>query len=198
MQQNHLTPEYFELAKEKRLSIKKHTPIVVLFTGLSGSGKSTIARALELYLLEKQIHTMCLDGDNLRSGLNSDLDFTILHRNENLRRVGEVCKLMLDAGIVVIVSFIAPLKANRDLIRDTVGSDCFIEVFIDTPLLTCEERDVKGLYALARAGKLKNFTGIGSPYEVPKNPDLHIRTKEIKAESAAVKIADYIMPMIQP
>ena len=146
------------------------------FTGLSGSGKSTIANALEKALHERGIRTYVLDGDNVRHGLNSDLGFTDADRVENIRRIGEVAKLMVDAGIVVLTAFISPFRAERDMVRELFAEDEFVEIFVDTPLEIAEARDPKGLYQKARRGEIPNFTGIGSPYEVPLNPDLHIHT----------------------
>ncbi len=165
-----------EVTREHRAKLKNQKPVVVWMTGLSGSGKSTIANALEKKLFQMNLHTFILDGDNIRLGLNKDLGFTDTDRVENIRRVGQVAKLMTDAGLIVIVAFISPFQSDRDLVRQMIGKKEFIEVFVDTPLSVAEDRDVKGLYAKARAGKLKNFTGIDSPYETPKNPDIHIKT----------------------
>jgi len=165
-----------------------HKGAVLWFTGLSGSGKSTIANHLELQLHQRGIATYVLDGDNVRHGLNRDLGFTEADRVENIRRVSEVAKLMVDAGLVVIVSFIAPFAAERRMARDLFDGGEFIEVFVDAPLEVCEQRDVKGLYAKARAGKLLNFTGIDSPYEVPESPEIHLRTAQLDVEHCVSRI----------
>jgi bifunctional enzyme CysN/CysC len=161
-------------------------------TGLSGSGKSTIANLLEARLHDLSRHTYLLDGDNVRHGLNRDLGFTEVDRVENIRRVGELSKLMVDAGLITIVSFISPFQSERRMVRDLLGAGEFIEVFVDTPLEICEQRDPKGLYRRARAGEIENFTGISSDYEAPQSPDLHIRTTECSPEEAAERILRYL------
>jgi len=166
------------LSKEERAKQKKQKPCVLWFTGLSGSGKSTLANTLESKLYEMGYHTYLLDGDNLRYGLNNDLGFDGKSRNENIRRVGELCKLFVDSGLVVIATFISPFQKDRDFVRDLLQKDEFIEIFVDTPLETCEQRDPKGLYKKARLGEIKNFTGIDSPYEVPLNPEFQIAYSE--------------------
>jgi bifunctional enzyme CysN/CysC len=165
-----------EINKEARSALKLQHAQCIWLTGLSGSGKTTIANLLEKRLHAEGIHTYLLDGDNVRHGLNRDLGFTEADRVENIRRVAEVARLMVDAGLAVIVSFISPFRADRDMARNLFGSDEFNEVFVDTPLEECERRDVKGLYSKARRGELKNFTGIDSPYEPPKNPQVHLLT----------------------
>lgn len=154
-------------------------PTCVWFTGLSGSGKSTLANLLEQRLFDQGKHTYLLDGDNLRNGLNSDLGFTDKDRVENIRRVGEVARLMVDAGLVVIVSFISPFESDRRMARQLFAPGEFVEVYVETPLHECEKRDVKGLYAKARRGEIKNFTGIDSPYEPPQTPDLRLQTTQL-------------------
>ena len=168
--------------KALRSQLKGQTPKVLWFTGLSGSGKSTLANALEQRLHELGYHTYLLDGDNVRHGLNRDLGFQEEDRAENIRRVGEVSKLMLDAGLIVLVSFISPFKSARQQVRELMNPGEFIEVFVDTPIEVCEERDPKGLYKLAREGKLPNFTGIASPYEPPDNPELILNTHQMSLE----------------
>ena len=153
-----------------------HKPACLWFTGLSGSGKSTLANLLEKRLNAEGRHTYLLDGDNIRHGLNRDLGFTEADRVENIRRVAEVARLMTDAGLIVIVSFISPFQAEREFARSLFEPDEFYEIFVDTPLALCEQRDPKGLYAKARRGELKNFTGIDSSYELPKSPELHLDT----------------------
>lgn len=165
-----------EVNKKAHAALKTQTPAVLWFTGLSGSGKSTVANALEKILHAKGRHTYLLDGDNVRHGLNRDLGFTAEDRVENIRRVAEVAKLMADAGLIVLVSFISPFRSERRLAREMMDDGEFIEIFIDTPIEVCAERDPKGLYKKARAGEIENFTGITSPYEAPENPDLHLHT----------------------
>lgn len=173
-----------ELNKATRSAQKKQTPKCVWFTGLSGSGKSTIANLLEKRLYQENKHTYLLDGDNVRHGLCRDLGFTEVDRVENIRRVSEVAKLMVDAGLIVLVSFISPFRSERRMARELFSEDEFIEVFVDTDLEECERRDVKGLYAKARSGDLANFTGIDSPYEPPESPEVHIPTTALSPEAA--------------
>ncbi len=182
----HLQP--MDITQDQRSKIKNQKPAVIWMTGLSGSGKSTIANAVEKKLLQMKRHTFILDGDNVRNGLNKDLGFTDADRIENIRRVGHVAKLMTDAGLIVIVAFISPFQSERDMVRQMMDLNEFVEVFIDTPLSVAEERDVKGLYAKARSGNLKNFTGIDSPYEIPKHPDIHIKTVDLTIDEAAEQI----------
>lgn len=159
--------------REKLLNQKAR---LIWFTGLSGSGKSTLAVQLEAILHAKGYTTYLLDGDNIRAGINKDLTFTDADRIENIRRIGEVCKLMLDSGIIVLSAFISPFQSDREQVKKIVGPENYMEVFVDTPLEVCEQRDVKGLYKKARTGAIKNFTGIDSVYEIPKKPDLIIQT----------------------
>lgn len=161
--------------KAARSAQKGHKPALLWFTGLSGSGKSTLAGALEAELMQRGIHTYLLDGDNVRHGLCSDLGFATADRQENLRRVGEVAKLMVDAGLVVLAAFVSPYRAERAAIRARLPEGEFIEVFVDTPLSECELRDPKGLYKKARAGEIKHFTGIDDPYEAPDQADIHLQ-----------------------
>ncbi|CDH24215.1 adenylyl-sulfate kinase [Xenorhabdus bovienii] len=162
------------LDRKQREAVNGHPALVIWFTGLSGSGKSTLAGALEQALFSRGIRTYLLDGDNLRHGLCSDLGFSETERRENIRRIGEVSKLMVDAGLVVLTAFISPHRAERQKLRELMGEDRFIEVFVDTPLAICEARDPKGLYKKARAGELLNFTGIDSAYEAPEQPDIYL------------------------
>jgi bifunctional enzyme CysN/CysC len=180
-----------DVDKTARARAKGQKPSVLWFTGLSGSGKSTIANLVEKRLHAEGRHTYLLDGDNVRHGLNRDLGFTDADRVENIRRVTEVAKLMADAGLIVMVSFISPFRAERRMARELMGGD-FIEVFVDTPLELAAERDPKGLYKKAFAGELKNFTGVDSPYEAPENPDIRIETAGQSAEDAATRIVDYL------
>ena len=181
-----------DVTKQSRGEQKGQQPRLVWFTGLSGSGKSSIANILEKKLQSIGRHTITLDGDNVRHGLNRDLGFTKADRVENIRRVGETSKLMVDAGLICIASFISPFEAERLMVRKLVDEGEFVEVFIDTPLAVCEERDVKGLYAKARTGELTNFTGISSPYESPENPEIRIDTTQVSAEEAADIILNYL------
>ncbi len=183
-----------DISREHHASMKNQTPRVLWFTGLSGSGKSTIANEVEKKLALMNRHTFLLDGDNVRHGLNKDLGFTEADRIENIRRIGEVAKLMTDAGLIVLTAFISPFRAERQMVRNMLKEHEFIEIFVDTPLEVAEQRDVKGLYKKAREGKLKNFTGIDSPYEAPDNPDIVVNTVEMTAEEAA----DYIIKQILP
>ena len=182
-----------DVTKKSRAMQKTQTPKLIWFTGLSGSGKSSIANVLEQKLQAMGRHTISLDGDNVRHGLNRDLGFTTTDRVENIRRVGEVGKLMVDAGLICIASFISPFAAERSMVRGLVESGEFIEVFVDTPLEICEQRDVKGLYAKARSGELTNFTGISSPFEAPEAAEIRIDTTEVSIEDAADLIIDYIV-----
>jgi bifunctional enzyme CysN/CysC len=171
--------------KSLRARMKHQTPCILWFTGLSGSGKSTIARALEARLTGAGYHTYMLDGDNLRHGINRDLGFTDADRVENIRRAGEVAKLFVDSGLIVLCALISPFRAERHAVRDLVDDDEFFEIFVETPLEECVRRDPKGLYSKAMSGTLKNFTGVGSPYEVPEHPDLTLHTMEASAEALA-------------
>ena len=177
-----------DVNRRSRSAIKHQRACVLWFTGLSGSGKSTIANLVEKRLHANGRHTYLLDGDNVRHGLNKDLGFTDADRVENIRRVAEVARLMVDAGLVTLVSFISPFRAERQMARDLLGPGEFFEVFIDTPLAEAERRDPKGLYRKARAGELRNFTGIDSPYEAPSAPEIRIDTTELSAELAAERI----------
>lgn len=181
-----------DVSKESRAKQKLQIPKIIWFTGLSGSGKSSIANILEKKLQSLGKHTITLDGDNIRHGINRDLGFTDADRVENIRRVGEVAKLMLDSGLICIASFISPFESERKMVRSLVAENEFIEVFVDTPLSVCEQRDVKGLYAKARSGEIPNFTGISSPFEQPSNPEIRIDTTNTSAEEAADQIIEFI------
>jgi len=182
-----------DIGRKQRADLKNQKPALLWFTGLSGSGKSTIANLVEKKLYRMNRHTFLLDGDNVRHGLNKDLGFTEADRIENIRRVGEVAKLMTDSGLIVITAFISPFQAERDMVRAMLPEGDFIEVFIDTPLRVAESRDVKGLYKKARSGGLKNFTGIDSPYEAPRDPEIRIDTQAMTAEQAADLIIDRLL-----
>ena len=179
-----------DVQKDSRAAQKHQQPKVLWFTGLSGSGKSTIANLVEKKLHAMGNHTYLLDGDNVRHGLNKDLGFTDVDRVENIRRIGEVAHLMVDSGLIVLTAFISPFRAERNMVREMLGEDEFIEVFVETPLEVCEQRDIKGLYKKARAGELKNFTGIDSPYEVPENAEIHVNTVDNTAAEAAEFIVE--------
>jgi bifunctional enzyme CysN/CysC len=181
-----------EVDKDARARQNGHRPCVLWMTGLSGSGKSTIANVVERELHALGARTSLLDGDNVRHGLNKDLGFTAADRVENIRRVGEVAKLMVDAGLIVITAFISPFRSERRLARSMVDDREFVEIFVDTPLAIVEKRDPKGLYKKARRGELKNFTGIDSPYEVPETPEIHILTEQHDVEASAALIIDYL------
>lgn len=182
--------------KTVRSAQKYQTPQCIWFTGLSGSGKSTLANLLEQSLYTQGCHTYLLDGDNIRLGLNRDLGFTQADRVENIRRIAEVSRLMVDAGLIVLVSFISPFCSDRQMARNLFATGEFLEVFVDTPLEECERRDTKGLYAKVRRGELKNFTGIDSPYEAPENPEIHLLTTDMSA-SACVDLILQAMPKQQ-
>jgi len=182
----HLQP--LAVSKSVRASLKAQEPCIVWFTGLSGAGKSTIANLVEGALAQRGFHTYLLDGDNVRHGLTKDLGFTAADRVENVRRVGEVAKLFVDAGLIVLCSFISPFRAERAAVRELVEGAEFIEVYVKAPLEVCETRDPKGLYAKSRAGRLPNFTGIDSPYEAPESPDLVLDTAATAAEELARRV----------
>lgn len=177
----------------ERAAIKRQKPCVVWFTGLSGSGKSTIANQLEALISAAGHHTFLLDGDNFRHGLCSDLGFSPSDRSENLRRVGEVSKLLTDAGLIVLCAFISPFRSDRAAIRKTMGDTMFLEIFVDTPFSVCEERDPKGLYRKARKGEIQEFTGIDSPYEKPFSPGLILNTVEYSSRQCAEIIARHLI-----
>lgn len=185
---SHLHWQALALDKASRAARKQQSPKCIWFTGLSGSGKSTLANLLEMRLHAEGRHTYLLDGDNVRHGLNRDLGFTEADRVENIRRVAEVARLMVDAGLITLVSFISPFRAERRMARDLFAAGEFVEVFVDTPMAECEKRDVKGLYAKARKGELKHFTGIDSPYEVPEAPEIRVLTTEATAQVCVEQI----------
>jgi bifunctional enzyme CysN/CysC len=183
-----------DISREHHAAIKNQKAAVIWLTGLSGAGKSTIANLVEKKLARMNRHTFLLDGDNVRHGLNRDLGFTEADRIENIRRVGEVAKLMTDAGLIVVTAFISPFRAEREMVRGMMAPGEFIEVHIDAPLADAEARDVKGLYKKARSGQLKNFTGIDSPYEAPESPEIRIDTTKMTAEDAADLIIARLIP----
>lgn len=179
--------------REKRL--QQHSKALWL-TGLSGSGKSTIAQHLERHLYNKGFFAQVLDGDNIRSGINNNLTFSAADRKENIRRIAEVARLYLNSGVITLNSFISPTYEMRSMAKELIGTDDFIEVFINTPLEICEKRDVKGLYKKARKGEIKGFTGIDAPYEAPISPDIEIKTDELTIEESVEKIFNHILPLI--
>jgi len=181
------------ISNDDRSNLMHQKPFLLWFTGLSASGKSSIANVVEQKLFKMNFNTYLLDGDNVRHGLNSDLGFDEKSRVENIRRIGEVSKLFLDAGIITLTAFISPFKSDRSLVRKLFGEREFLEVFIDSSLEICESRDPKGMYAKARKGEIKNFTGISSPYEKPENPEIHIINNNISLEAAADLIINYLL-----
>jgi len=192
MKSTHVIWHESDVMKQDRQQLKGHKSAIIWFTGLSGSGKSTISVALEALLYEKGIHTYRLDGDNIRHGLNRNLGFSQADRTENIRRIGEVSKLMVDAGLLTLTAFISPYEEDRDQVRQIVEPDEFIEIYVKASLETCEERDPKGLYKKARLGEIKNFTGIDAPYEEPKDPELVIDTDQLNIEEAVESILTYL------
>jgi adenylylsulfate kinase len=180
------------VTKADRQQLNGHKSCVLWFTGLSGSGKSTLANAVDHALFEKQIRSYCLDGDNIRHGLNGDLSFKTEDRKENIRRIGEVAKLFVDSGQIVLTAFISPFREDRELIRRMFADNEFIEIYLHCPLHICEDRDPKGLYKKARKGEIPDFTGITSPYEVPIKPDIMIETENMTIQSSVQKILAYL------
>ncbi|NRA61389.1 MAG: adenylyl-sulfate kinase [Psychrobium sp.] len=193
MSESNIVWHLHAVSKSDRATQKQQQPCVLWFTGLSGSGKSTIAGALEHALIERGNHTYLLDGDNVRHGLCGDLDFSDQARQENIRRVGEVAKLMADAGLIVLSAFISPFTQERDFVRSLLPAAEFIEVHMATPLETCEQRDPKGLYKKARRGEISNFTGIDSDYEAPINPEIVLDTSAHSIDECVAKLTQYLL-----
>lgn len=193
---DNIYPIQTKVSAGQRHKLMNQKPKLIWFTGLSGSGKSTLAIQLEASLHAQGFKTYLLDGDNIRSGLNKDLDFTDEARVENIRRISEVCKLFLDAGVVLLSAFISPFQADREQVKSIVGKDNYVEVFVDAPLEVCEQRDVKGLYKKARAGEVRNFTGISSPYEKPAAPDVVIPTHQMSVEESLEILMKVIVPKL--
>lgn len=185
------------LDRNEREKFLKQKSLVIWMTGLSGSGKSTIAQHLEKKLFENRFFAQVLDGDNIRTGISGNLSFSELDRKENIRRIAEVSKLYINSGIICINSFISPTRATRKMAQEIIGQDNYFEVFINTSLETCEKRDVKGLYKKARKGEIKNFTGLDAPYEAPENPNLEIRTEDHSIEQSVQQIYESILPLIK-
>lgn len=197
MKQDNIHPIFDRiLGRADKEHILKQKSKVLWMTGLSGSGKTTIAVALEQLLKDKNFLTQVLDGDNVRTGINNNLGFSLEDRTENIRRIAEVNKLFLNCGIITINCFVSPTIAIREQAKKIIGVNDFIEVFVNTPLEICEQRDVKGLYKKARAGEIKNFTGIDSPFEAPKHPDIDVKTAKLTVEQAAQQIFEFILPKI--
>ncbi len=186
----HIFPSASLINFSERQKMMKQKPAIIWLTGLSGSGKTTIAQKLELQLLGEGFKVFLLDGDSLRDGLNKDLGFSLEDRRENIRRAGEICKLFFNAGMIVITSFISPLEEDRTAVRKLFPIGSFVEVYVSTPLEVCEARDVKGLYAKARSGKLNNFTGISSPYEIPQKAEIVIDTTVSSLEESVFKLRE--------
>ena len=187
-----LTWHIGEVDREARAAAHGHRGAVLWFTGLSGSGKSTIGHRVERMLIERGAFAYVLDGDNIRHGLNSDLGFSPEDRVENIRRIGEVSRLFADSGALVVSAFISPYRKDRDRIRGLMGPGEFVEVFVDTPLEICEARDPKGLYKKARAGEISNFTGLDAPYEAPASPEVHLETADLSIDEAAAQVISYL------
>lgn len=195
--EKNITDQDYQIAKLDRNIGNKHKSFLVWFTGLSGSGKSTIANLVEQQLHNKGIKTYTLDGDNIRKGINSDLSFAPEDRTENIRRIAEVANLMVDAGLVVCAAFVSPYRKDRENIKTIVKDVNFVEVYVNTSVEECERRDVKGLYKKARAGKIKNMTGISAPYEAPEHPDVEIETEKESIEDSVSRIMNFITPKLQ-
>lgn len=189
---NNIFEQEYKVSRKHRQAILDHDSKVIWFTGLSGSGKSTIANLVEIELNKMKVLTYTLDGDNIRGGLNKDLNFSERGRNENIRRIAEVAKLFMDSGVVILAAFVSPYRKDRQMIKEIVGDENFIEVYVNTSIEECEKRDVKELYKRARAGEIKNMTGINSPYEAPLNPDIEILTEKMSIKECAQSVLEYI------
>lgn len=194
--QKNIVKHSYSVNRDSRKKLKQHKSILLWFTGLSGSGKSTIANCVEQELHKNSIHTYTLDGDNIRKGLNSDLSFSPEDRSENIRRIAETARLMIDAGLVVLAAFVSPYRNDRKHIRKIVGDDNMVEIFINTSIEECERRDIKELYKKARKGEIKNMTGISAPYESPLHPDIQINTEEVTIVDATKQIINFINPKL--
>ncbi len=194
---SNIIPHQHTIAQADRVKKLGYRPLLIWFVGMSGSGKSTLASGLEAKLFAEGINTYILDGDNIRSGLNKDLDFTDDSRKENIRRIAEVSNLFVDAGTVVLTAFITPFQEEREKVRALIGADNYVEVFVNCPLEECEKRDVKGLYKKARAGEIKNFTGIDSPFEAPENAEVEVASHLLSIEEGVQKIYDSVIEKIR-
>ena len=194
--QKNIVKHSYSVNRDSRKKLKQHKSILLWFTGLSGSGKSTIANCVEQELHKNSIHTYTLDGDNIRKGLNCDLSFSPEDRSENIRRIAETARLMIDAGLVVLAAFVSPYRNDRDHVRNIVGNDNMVEIYINTSVEECERRDVKGLYKKARKGEIKNMTGISAPYEPPLHPDIQINTEKVTIIDATKQIINFINPKL--
>ena len=192
-----IVPHKYQVSKIDREKNNKHKSFLLWFTGLSGSGKSTIANIVEYELTKLGVKTYTLDGDNIRNGINNDLTFDPEDRTENIRRVAEIAKLMVDAGIVTLAAFVSPYKKDRLSVKNIVKDDNFVEIFINTSLKECERRDVKGLYRKARTGEINNLTGVSAPYESPETPDIEIKTEEKTVNEAVLDIINFIKPKLK-
>ncbi len=197
MSDPNIIPQRHRIERKDRRNLTGNDSFVLWFTGLSGSGKSTLANLLEQKLHERGVLTYLLDGDNVRAGLNKDLGFGDNDRIENIRRLGEVCKLFLDAGVVVLTAFISPFRSDRETVRNLVGNENFHEVYVKCPLDLCESRDVKGLYSKARAGQIPNFTGIDSPYEEPLTAELVINTSVSNVDESVAALEEYVSSLLR-
>ncbi|MCB0397081.1 MAG: adenylyl-sulfate kinase [Flavobacteriales bacterium] len=196
-EEKHIYPIFDQiLGRKEKEDFLKQKAMVIWMTGLSGSGKSTLAKSLERRLFEKKFFTQVIDGDNVRAGINNNLGFSEDDRNENIRRVAEVSKLFLDCGIITINCFVSPTRAYREMARKIIGTENFVEVYVNAPIEVCEDRDVKGLYKKARAGEIKDFTGISAPFEAPEHPDVEIRTDQSSIDEAVQQLLDFIEPRI--
>ena len=189
---SNIIPHDYRIGKEDRNALNTHRSFLIWFTGLSGSGKSTVANAVESKLFENGVRTYVLDGDNIRNGINKGLTFSPEDRKENIRRVGEIANLFVDAGMVVLAAFVSPYREDRENVKAIVGEDKFVEIYVNTSIEECEKRDVKGLYKKARRGEIKNLTGIDAPYEAPLEPTLEIDTASLTIEEAVSKVLDAI------
>ena len=194
---NHIIKHNYQVTKSDRNKLNNHNSFLMWFTGLSGSGKSTIANLVELELHKKGIKTYVLDGDNIRKGINKDLTFAPEDRTENIRRIAEIANLMVEAGNVVLAAFVSPYKKDRENVKNILKNSNFVEIYVNTSVEECERRDVKGLYKKARAGEIKNMTGISAPYEAPENPDLEIITENLTIEQSVNEVLKYIQPKLQ-
>lgn len=194
---NYIIKHNYQVTKSDRNKLNNHNSFLMWFTGLSGSGKSTIANLVELELHKKGIKTYVLDGDNIRKGINKDLTFAPEDRTENIRRIAEIANLMVEAGNVVLAAFVSPYKKDRENVKNILKNSNFVEIYVNTSVEECEKRDVKGLYKKVRAGEIKNMTGISAPYEAPENPDLEIITENLTIEQSVNEVLKYIQPKLQ-